>query len=59
MKFIYALIMCAALAGLAFSLFAGMAYHFDGYGLHPALAGLCGALSAFAGWEAAGKLGSE
>lgn len=58
MKFIYALIMCAALAGLGLSLFAGLSYHFDGHGLHPALAVLCGALSAFAGWEAAGKLGN-
>lgn len=56
MKFIYALIMCAALAGLALSLFLGMAYHFEGKGLHPALAGLFGALSASAGWLAAGKV---
>lgn len=56
MKFIYALIMCAALAGLAFSLLLGMAYHFEGKGLHPALAGLFGALSASAGWLAAGKI---
>ena len=56
MKFLYALIMCAALAGLAFSLLLGMAYHFEGKGLHPALAGLCGALSASAGWLAAGKV---
>lgn len=42
MKFIYALIMCAALAGLALSLFLGMAYHFEGKGLHPALAGIFG-----------------
>ena len=58
MKFAYALIMLAALAGLAFSLLLGMAYHFEGHGLHPALAGLFGALSASAGWEAAGKLGN-
>lgn len=56
MKFLAMTLVLIALAGLGLSLFAGMAYHFDGHGLHPALAGLLGALSLFAGWMAAGKL---
>ena len=56
MKFTYALTMCAALLGLGLSLFAGLSYHYEGHGLHPALAGLFGALSASAGWLAAGKI---
>ena len=59
MKFLAMTLVLIALAGLGLSLFAGMAYHFDGHGLHPALAGLCGALSASAGWLAAGKLGDS
>ena len=55
MKFL-AMILVLALAGLGLSLFAGLAYHFVGKGLHPALAGLFGALSASAGWLAAGKI---
>lgn len=57
MKFLAMTLVLLALLGLGVSLFAGVAYHFDGHGLHPALAGLCGAFCGFAGWFAAGKLG--
>ena len=56
MKFLAMTLTLLALAGLGLSLFAGMAYHFEGHGLHPALAALCGALSGFAGLWAAGKV---
>lgn len=59
MKFLAMILVLIALAGLGLSLFAGMAYHFDGHGLHPALAGLCAAFCAFAGLWAAGKVGSD
>ena len=57
MRFLAMTLTLLALAGLGLSLFAGMAYHFDGHGLHPALAGLCGAFCGFAGLWAAGKVG--
>ena len=56
MKFLAMILVLIALAGLGLSLFAGMAYHFDGYGLHPALAGLLGGFAGVAGWLAAGKV---
>ena len=56
MKFLAMTLTLLALAGLGLSLFAGTAYHFDGHGLHPALAVLCGALCGFAGWWSAGKV---
>ena len=59
MKFPAMTLVLLALAGLGLSLFAGLAYHFDGHGLHPALAVLCGAFCTFAGLWAAGKVGSE
>lgn len=59
MKFLAMTLVLIALAGLGLSLFAGLAYHFDGYDLHPALAGLCGAFCTAAGLWAAGKVGSE
>lgn len=57
MKFLAMALVLVALAGLGMSLFAGMAYHFDGYGLHPALAGLCAAFYICVGLWAAGKVG--
>ena len=59
MKFLAMILVLIALAGLGLSLFAGMAYHFDGYGLHPALAVLGGAFCAAAGLWAAGKVGLD
>lgn len=56
MKFLAMILVLIALAGLGVSLFAGLSYHFEGHGLHPALAGLFGALSASAGWLATGKI---
>ncbi len=59
MKFLAMTLTLLALAGLGLSLFAGLAYHFEGKGLHPALAGLGGAFCTAAGLWAAGKVGSE
>ena len=56
MKFLAMILVLIALAGLALSLFLGLSYHFEGHGLHPVIAGLFGALSASAGWLAAGKI---
>lgn len=59
MKFLAMILVLIALAGLGVSLFAGLSYHFEGKGLHPALAGLCGGFAGVAGWWSAGRVGSE
>ena len=56
MKFLAMTLTLLALAGLGLSLFAGLSYHYEGHGLHPALAVLCGAFCAAAGLWAAGKV---
>lgn len=59
MKFLAMTLTLLALLGLGVSLFAGLSYHFEGHGLHPALAVLVGAFCTAAGLWAAGKVGSE
>lgn len=56
MKFLAMTLTLLALLGLGLSLFAGLSYHFEGHGLHPALAGLGGAFCTFVGLWAAGKV---
>lgn len=57
MKFLHMLIVLLALAAFAVSLFAGMAYHFEGHGLRPTFAGLAGAFAALVvGWWSAGQV---
>lgn len=59
MKFLAMTLVLLALLGLGLSLFAGLSYHYEGHGLHPALAVLGGAFCAAVGLWAAGKVGSE
>jgi hypothetical protein len=58
-KFLHMLIVLLALAAFAVSLFAGLSYHYEGHGLHPALAVLGGAFCAAAGLWSAGKVGLD
>lgn len=59
MKFLAMILVLIALAGLGLSLFAGLSYHFEGHGLHPALAGLLGGFAGVAGWWSAGQVGLD
>ena len=43
-----------ALIGIVQNLFLGMSYHFEGYGLHPAICGGMSLILAFGGWWLAG-----
>lgn len=56
MKFLHMIIVLLSIAAIGVTLFAGLSYHFGTHGLHPVIAGLLGALSASAGWLAAGKI---
>lgn len=59
MKYFWA---CAMLGGLAvtfIAILAGLAYHFDGYGFHPALATFAGLAGLSVGWYAADRIGDD
>jgi hypothetical protein len=55
-KTVYATIMLISLFVLAVMSFLAIAGHFQGQGLHPAVAACGGLFAALVGWRAAGRL---
>lgn len=43
-----------ALVGIVQTIFLGLSYHYEGYGLHPAICGVLAGVLAFGGWWMAG-----